>query len=650
MEENYPSTPHLPFSPGINDDDSIMFEQNTSIFVGKEVIITEKLDGGNCCIYNGKVFSRTHKHEATHSSFGTIKSICSRLVGMLDEDLALFGENMTGIHSIEYDELDDYFYLFGARRKDHWLSWDEIEELGGALSLQVVPVCYRGKFHSVDEIKQWMETNIQIPSKVGRSVTPEGFVIRVVEGFDSSQFSMSISKYVRSNHIQTDSSWTRTWKKATLKSCTSEEKSENLTEDIPKKENESGPTVIVKSRPDLPKLIILVGIPGSGKSTFAKILAHAFNSTSTFKQWEIVSQDEIGSRDGCETALSNLIKSSRSHIILDRCNTEAKDRKYWIELAFAPKNAMAIFFDLPMEQCQLNVAHRRNHPTIPEGHGGRIVESFVKKLQAPLTKEGFKEVHRVTCIEDAIKLLSSRFGVVVTSDDFQGDTSLFKFPRTSHLLDAGGSGVGRDDLLLSADDIKRFLGKVITVEEKVDGANLGISLGKNYEIMFQNRSHYINSETATQFKSLDHWSSIHQGEFCQILEPEVHVLFGEWCYAKHSLSYTRLPDTFLAFDIYDRRKGKFLSVDARNQLLSSTSLAVVPIITRKSFKTQQELLALLNTKSQFYDGYVEGIYLRIDDDDEGYLIERAKIVRPDFIQGIGDHWSKQKLQKNVVIH
>jgi hypothetical protein len=31
---------------------------------------------------------------------------------------------------------------------------------------------------------------------------------------------------------------------------------------------------------------------------------------------------------------------------------------------------------------------------------------------------------------------------------------LMKFPRTSHLYDAGGSGVARDDLLLDPADVK----------------------------------------------------------------------------------------------------------------------------------------------------------------------------------------------------
>jgi len=60
--ERYPSTPHLRFSPQVHADDEVnRFDDD--IFCGREIVVTEKLDGGNCCLFGGKVFARTHKHE-----------------------------------------------------------------------------------------------------------------------------------------------------------------------------------------------------------------------------------------------------------------------------------------------------------------------------------------------------------------------------------------------------------------------------------------------------------------------------------------------------------------------------------------------------------------------------------------------------------
>lgn len=68
----------------------------------------------------------------------------------------------------------------------------------------------------------------------------------------------------------------------------------------------------------------------------------------------------------------------------------------------------------------------------------------------------------------------------------------YKFPRTRHVIDTGG-GVGRDDLLMDARDMKQFLSNHLSIEEKIDGANLGISLTQDYHITFQVTRKHNNS-------------------------------------------------------------------------------------------------------------------------------------------------------------
>jgi len=55
------------------------------------------------------VYGRSHAEEATHPSFGPIKQLAQQVQYMLDpddQDVWLFGENLFGIHSIEYDALE----------------------------------------------------------------------------------------------------------------------------------------------------------------------------------------------------------------------------------------------------------------------------------------------------------------------------------------------------------------------------------------------------------------------------------------------------------------------------------------------------------------------------------------------------------------
>ena len=41
--------------------------------------------------------------------------------------------------------------------------------------------------------------------------------------------------------------------------------------------------------------------------------------------------------------------------------------------------------------------------------------------------------------------------------------------------------------------------------------------------------------------------------------------------------------------------------------------------------------------------------LRLESDDGQWLVERAKVVKPEFVQAITTHWSKQSMEKNKVV-
>lgn len=52
---------------------------------------------------------------------------------------------MYGIHSIEYDALHSFFYLFAALRDGwEWLSWEEVGQLAEDTGLPMVPEIGRG--------------------------------------------------------------------------------------------------------------------------------------------------------------------------------------------------------------------------------------------------------------------------------------------------------------------------------------------------------------------------------------------------------------------------------------------------------------------------------------------------------------------------
>lgn len=214
----YPKTPHLPFSPEIKDDDIILNEDNCKLFVGCDIVITEKLDGGNCQLFENKVYARTTSKEATHKSFSAIKQLYSQFSYKVPSNLALFGENMYGVHSIEYTNLKSYFYLFAVLEENsNWWSWDQVQEYAEELEIPTVPILFRGTFSSVNEIKNWMFKAMKDKTtKTGGKDGPEGFVIRKIDAFHNKDFEFHVAKFVRKGHIQTDENWSRTWKQARL--------------------------------------------------------------------------------------------------------------------------------------------------------------------------------------------------------------------------------------------------------------------------------------------------------------------------------------------------------------------------------------------------------------------------------------------------
>ena len=99
---------------------------------------------------------------------------------------------------------------------------------------------------------------------------------------------------------------------------------------------------------------------------------------------------------------------------------------------------------------------------------------------------------------------------------------------------------------MPADEARQWLRLPVSVEEKVDGANLGLSLHSDGRLRAQSRGHYLVSGTAGQWTPLWRWIAQRGERLRSVLTPQL-VAFGEWCYAEHSTFYDSLPDWFLLF-------------------------------------------------------------------------------------------------------
>jgi ATP-dependent RNA circularization protein (DNA/RNA ligase family) len=223
-------------------------------------------------------------------------------------------------------------------------------------------------------------------------------------------------------------------------------------------------------------------------------------------------------------------------------------------------------------------------------------------------------------------------------------TDFFRFPHTPH-LDWLGKGYPRDDKVLTPVEAKELLTGEVLVEEKLDGATLGISIGPDGCIRAQNRGQYLMEPFNGQFSRLNSWLAQHQWVLKDHLSAD-WILFGEWCAAKHSLDYSRLPDWFVVFDVYDRSNQRFFSTKRRNQLVKTLGFNYVPTLFEGTTKLI-DLIKLLDTARSFYrNGLPEGLIIRHQSNQ--WCLQRAKLVRADFTQAIEDHWRKKIIEWNQV--
>ena len=190
----YPRTSHLPWSPGYTYDD--VRKSSTDPFLGKEIVVTEKMDGENTTMYAEHIHARSldSRH---HPSRDWVKGLHAKVANQIPENWRLCGENVYAKHAIFYDNLPSYFLLFSIwNDRNRCLSWDETVEWASLFDLVIPSVLYRG----IWDQERLQELSID-------TANCEGYVVRLADEFHYDDFSVSVAKWVRPQHVQTDQHW-----------------------------------------------------------------------------------------------------------------------------------------------------------------------------------------------------------------------------------------------------------------------------------------------------------------------------------------------------------------------------------------------------------------------------------------------------------
>jgi ATP-dependent RNA circularization protein (DNA/RNA ligase family) len=275
---------------------------------------------------------------------------------------------------------------------------------------------------------------------------------------------------------------------------------------------------------------------------------------------------------------------------------------------------------------------------------------------------------RVRRVAAALHLLALAFAIGHSS----AMGRLYKYPRTRHIL---GSRLQEGDEDLEAVAFEELRGRHLVVEEKIDGANSGISFDPDsLELQLQSRGHFLaGGPRERHFNLFKQWAAAHQDALLDRLEDR-YVVYGEWMYAKHTEYYDLLPHYWLEFDVFDRRTETFLSTSKRRVLLKGLPVVSVPVIGEGRFEKLEDLTRLIRPSlfksSQWrvrieskarndgldfervqretdWSDLAEGIYVK--DEAEDLVVNRYKYVRAAFVQQIleaDSHWQSRPIISN----
>ncbi len=247
------------------------------------------------------------------------------------------------------------------------------------------------------------------------------------------------------------------------------------------------------------------------------------------------------------------------------------------------------------------------------------------------------------------------------------ENRIIKYPRTPHI---DGSRLQDGDEDLSQIPFSSISGRWVVVEEKVDGANVGISFSDG-EMYLQSRGHFLRGGVKERdYELFKVWANSRREELYEILG-EQYIMYGEWLYRKHRVYYNSLSHYFLEFDIFDRENGKYLDTGSRKGLLYGSCIRSVPVLFEGRLSSKKALLELVG-QSSFIEGkhldelyqraaelgldpsevlrqtdstsLMEGLYVKVEEN--GEVASRMKYVRHGYTQAES---TSQRWHNGVII-
>ncbi|XP_027011334.2 bifunctional polynucleotide phosphatase/kinase isoform X1 [Tachysurus fulvidraco] len=138
------------------------------------------------------------------------------------------------------------------------------------------------------------------------------------------------------------------------------------------------------------EVIVAVGFPGSGKSTF-------FQTHIVPKGYVYVNRDTLGSWQHCVSACERALKEGRS-VAVDNTNPDLESRKRYVDVSMTAGVPCRCFnFTATLEQAKHINRYREMVPSATKhvSVNDMVFHSYKKKFVAPALSEGFSEILQI---------------------------------------------------------------------------------------------------------------------------------------------------------------------------------------------------------------------------------------------------------------
>lgn len=207
-----------------------------------------------------------------------------------------------------------------------------------------------------------------------------------------------------------------------------------------------------------PECILLVGMQGCGKTTYARDLI----SNSKDKEYTLISQD-YSKNDAYKDELFESLNEHKN-IIIDRINHTHNSRNYFLKLAKKKGYTTKIInLNLPLKKCVKRLLIRDNHPTFnPKNYkeATQVLYRFLKEYEKPQEDEA-DSIENPTCFDPYCLDLSDKYSKFIIIGDVHGCfdefKALYEKEEVQQFIDNNTAIVFIGDLIDKGPKIKEIL-------------------------------------------------------------------------------------------------------------------------------------------------------------------------------------------------